>query len=94
MNKQTQEVLTILQEEAAEVIVEVSKCFRFGPSEENIQRLSKEIGDLSLMIDLLIKENIGVTEDKIQEAKQEKYKKLMVYSNIRLENKWTQHKAG
>ena len=46
MNEDTKEILTILQEECAEVIVEVSKCFRFGPDqimqgieESNIQRL-------------------------------------------------------
>ena len=48
MNEDTKEILTILQEECAEVIVEVSKCFRFGPDQmmagvdvTNMQRLKK-----------------------------------------------------
>jgi len=33
MNDNVKEILTILQEECAEVIVDVSKCFRFGPDQ-------------------------------------------------------------
>jgi len=84
MNDQTKEIMTILQEEAAEVIVEISKCIRFGLSEQNIERLNKELGDLGLMIDLLIDEHIGVTGSKLFEAKQQKLKKLEIYSNIKL----------
>jgi len=49
MNDDTKEILTILQEECAEVIVEVSKCFRFGPDQmmegmnvTNMERLQKK----------------------------------------------------
>lgn len=91
MNDQTKEVLTILQEECAEVIVEVSKCFRFGPDQmldgtsvTNIQRLEKEIGDLQAMIQLLVKEKVGISTDGINQAKQKKFEKLKVYSNIKL----------
>ena len=84
MNNQTKEIMTILQEEAAEVIVEISKCLRFGISEDNLNRLNKELGDLQLMIDLLIKEKIGVTHGKIIDAKIQKIEKLMIYSNIDL----------
>lgn len=89
MNSQTKEVLTILQEEAAEVIVEVSKCFRFGPDQmytgselTNIQRLQKELGDLQALVDLLVKEDVGITYDGINSAKKQKFDKLKVYSNI------------
>lgn len=82
MNDHTREIMTILQEEAAEVIVEISKCIRFGLSEDNLNRLNKELGDLQTMIELLITENIGVNYDKIAEAKINKRKKLAVYSNI------------
>lgn len=83
MNDQTEEILTILQEESAEVIVEVSKCFRFGYTPQNVERLQKEIGDLSLMIELLVKENIGVTNDGIEQAKQAKMEKLKIFSSIK-----------
>lgn len=91
MNEQTKEILTILQEEAAEVIVEVSKCFRFGPDQmmsgtdvTNIQRLEKEIGDLQAMIQLLVKQKIGVSQDGINVAKTKKFEKLKTYSNIKI----------
>lgn len=91
MNEQTKEILTILQEECAEVIVEVSKCFRFGPDQmmagvevTNIQRLEKEIGDLQAMIQLLVKQKIGVSQDGINVAKSKKFEKLKVYSNIKI----------
>ena len=91
MNEDTREILIILQEECAEVIVEVSKCFRFGPDQmmegldvTNIQRLEKEIGDLQAMIQLLVKQKVGVSQDGINSAKTSKFEKLKVYSNIKI----------
>ncbi len=62
MNDDTKEILTILQEECAEVIVEVSKCFRFGPDQmmagldvTNMQRLQKELGDLQALSELSVR---------------------------------------
>ena len=89
MNDDTKEILTILQEECAEVIVEVSKCFRFGPDQmmkgldvTNMQRLQKELGDLQAMIELLVDKNIGVTNDGLTRAKTDKFLKLKKWSNI------------
>jgi NTP pyrophosphatase (non-canonical NTP hydrolase) len=89
MNEDTKEILTILQEECAEVIVEVSKCFRFGPDqimqgieESNIQRLQKELGDLQAMIELLVDNNVGVTLDGMNTAKLKKFEKLKQWSNL------------
>lgn len=91
MNNQTKEILTILQEECAEVIVEVSKCFRFGPDQmmqgvevTNIQRLEKELGDLHAMIQLLVKQKVGVSQEGINQAKLKKFEKLKIYSNIKI----------
>lgn len=91
MNEQTKEILIILQEECAEVIVEVSKCFRFGPDQmmegldvTNIQRLEKEIGDLQAMIQLLVKQKVGVSQEGINNAKAKKFEKLKLYSNIKI----------
>lgn len=84
MDTQTEEILTILQEEAAEVIVEVSKCFRFGLSGQNLDKLQKELGDLQLMIDLLIKQNVGISLQGIELAKQAKTEKLKIYSSIEI----------
>jgi hypothetical protein len=89
MNDDTKEILTILQEECAEVIVEVSKCFRFGPDQmmeglevTNIQRLQKELGDLLAMIELLTDNNVGVTTQGLKVAKKAKFKKLKQWSNL------------
>lgn len=91
MDNETREILTILQEECGEVIVEVSKCFRFGPDQlmegmkhTNIQRLQKELGDLYAMVELLVDKNIGVTYEDISTAKNEKFEKLKRWSNIRI----------
>jgi len=89
MNDDTKEILTILQEECAEVIVEVSKCFRFGPDQmmegmnvTNMQRLQKELGDLQAMIELLIDNKVGVTTQGLKEAKKAKFQKLKLWSNL------------
>jgi len=89
MNDDTKEILTILQEECAEVIVEVSKCFRFGPDQmmegvdvTNIQRLQKELGDLLAMVELLTDNNVGVTTQGLKVAKKAKFKKLKQWSNL------------
>ena len=89
MNDETKEILTILQEECAEVIVEVSKCFRFGPDQmmegvdvTNMQRLQKELGDLQAMIELLVDNNVGVTTQGLKEAKKAKFQKLKQWSNL------------
>jgi len=91
MNDDTKEILTILQEECAEVIVEVSKCFRFGPDQmmegmdvTNIQRLQKEIGDVQAMIELLVDNNVGVTTQGLKLAKKAKFKKLKQWSNLEI----------
>jgi NTP pyrophosphatase (non-canonical NTP hydrolase) len=89
MNEDTREILTILGEECAEVIVEISKCFRFGPDQmmegvdvTNIQRLQKELGDVQAMIELLVEKNVGVTHAGITEAKKAKFEKLKVWSSL------------
>jgi hypothetical protein len=91
MNDDTKEILTILQEECAEVIVEVSKCFRFGPDQmmegvdvTNMQRLQKELGDLQAMIELLIDNKVGITAQGLKEAKKAKFEKLKIWSNLKI----------
>lgn len=91
MNEDTREILTILQEECAEVIVEVSKCFRFGPDQmmqgvdvSNIQRLEKELGDLQAMIELLVDNKVGVSKQGIKNAKMAKFEKLKQWSNLNI----------
>ena len=88
MKPQVQETLDILQEECAEVIVEVSKCRRFGVDSLHYKTnlahstmLENEIGDVLAMIDLLIDQGI-VSSDRLDLAKQRKKEKLKQWSGI------------
>lgn len=89
MDNETKEILIILQEECAEVIVEISKIMRFGPDqckpnsvETNIQSLQKELGDLMAMIELITDQKVGITTQGLKAAKQNKFEKLKTWSNI------------
>lgn len=75
------EILTILQEECAEVIQIASKIHRFGHHPDNMKRLAEELGDLQCMIDLCVEHNL-VDATKLQIYSQEKRQKLKVWSNI------------
>ena len=72
------ELLTILAEECAEVIVECSKIHRF---DNDFSKLEKELGDLICMIELL-HEDGHIDESKIDRRIKAKRKKLEKYSNI------------
>jgi NTP pyrophosphatase (non-canonical NTP hydrolase) len=91
MNKKTNEILIILQEECAEVIQDVSKCFRFGMDQVHLnskdgrtqtQNLEKEIGDVLAMIELLVEQDLGITLEGLNKAKYEKFAKLKKWSSI------------
>ncbi len=89
---QIQETLDILQEECAEVIVEISKCRRFGLNSvhyktgiEHKKMLEQEIGDVLAMIDILIERNI-ITIENLDIAKSKKKEKLKLWSKIYEQN--------
>ena len=77
------EILTILQEECAEVIQIASKIHRFGHHPDNMKRLAEELGDLQCMIDVCVEHGL-VDATKLQIYTQEKRQKLKVWSNIDL----------
>ncbi len=88
MNERVQEILDILQEECGEVIVEVSKCRRFGidsvhykTGELHQHMLEQELGDVLAMIRLLI-EHGAVSADALEAAGERKIEKLRKWSNI------------
>jgi NTP pyrophosphatase (non-canonical NTP hydrolase) len=88
MNSKEKEVMDILQEECAEVIVAVSKISRFGidnykPSKPktNREHLEEEIGDVLAMIDILLEFNI-VHPKALEDAKIAKIEKLKQWSTI------------
>lgn len=85
---QANEVMDILQEEAAEVIQGVSKIRRFGPnnhksgeSQTNLEHLEEELGDMLAMIDIMLEMDM-VSMGNIEIAKQAKIEKLKKWSNI------------
>ena len=88
MKKNCREVLEILQEECAEVIQAVSKCFRFGiytvspiTNESNKDHLTEELGDLIAMINLCVE--FGIVDSKqIMEASAAKIDKLKKWSKV------------
>ncbi len=89
MDDKTREILLILQEECAEVTQAISKCFRFGPTQmkpgknrTNISMLQEELGDLLAMIELLVKQDVGVDTVGLIDAKVKKIEKLKQWSNI------------
>jgi NTP pyrophosphatase (non-canonical NTP hydrolase) len=81
MNR-NEEIMTILQEECAEVIQAVSKVKRFG-LEGNVKDLKKELCDLQCMINLMEEFNVisydfGDRYEQIQKKRQ----KLQKFSRI------------
>ena len=77
MNRK-QELLIILQEEAAEVVQAVSKSFRFGETERNIANLETEIGDFLGVLKLLVDEGY-ITGDAVFKNGEAKVKKVEKY---------------
>ena len=73
-----QELLIILQEESAEVIQAVSKCFRFGETEINVKNLETEIGDFMGILKCLVEEGY-LDGNKLMVNGEAKIKKLAKY---------------
>ena len=89
MDDQQHEILSITQEECAEVIQAISKIFRFGldtewKGETNREHLEEEIGDLQAMIQLLIQHKI-VDAKQVENAAIKKTLKLQKWSSISIE---------
>lgn len=82
------EILLIAQEECAEVIQAISKCFRFGldnvkpgKPKTNREHLEEELGDLIAMLNIMC-ENGMVNYEAVEEAAKQKVQKLKQWSNI------------
>jgi hypothetical protein len=72
------ELLTIMMEECAEVIVECSKIIRFG---NDGTALAKELGDLQAMVDLAQRFDL-VSYTDIEEQIPKKLNKLRSWSKL------------
>ena len=82
MKRNTSQVLSVLQEECAEVIQAVSKINRFGLNNEwqgvtNKQSLITEIGDvLAILLVLIDETDINISRNEIDVAITNKLNKL------------------
>jgi NTP pyrophosphatase (non-canonical NTP hydrolase) len=87
ITNKTQEALVILQEECAEVIQAVSKCYRFGLDNQHksgaTQRanLEMEIGDMLALVDILVDQGV-IDLNNLQTAKLNKVEKLKKWSSL------------
>lgn len=88
MNDIEKEILSITQEECAEVIQAISKSLRFGWASKhpnggktNLENLEEELGDLRAMVEIMIEHGL-VREDHISSAQDKKYAKLKQWSGI------------
>ena len=77
----TDELMTILMEECAELTVAASKIIRFGESKENMLRLQEEVGDVMCMLNLLHEYDFVSWVDVDQQADR-KYEKLKMFSDL------------
>lgn len=86
MNKVDKEILSIAQEECAEVIQAISKVFRFGLNESfegktNKTHLENELGDLLCMIELILEKKLA-DPDNVTNFLLNKKDRLKKWSNI------------
>ena len=88
MNDKQKEILSIAQEECGEVIVAISKIFRFGFDSrwpeggvDNRSRLTEELGDLMAMVKLM-NENGIINLEELSKAGERKITKLKTWSKI------------
>ena len=86
MNRK-EELLTVLQEECAEVTQAISKIFRFGENSyhpkdrkkiKNYDHFIMELGDIMGVLKILAEEGY-IDEEKLMTAAEEKIKKLEKY---------------
>ena len=80
LNKE-KELFCITAEECGELVQACMKIARWGVEKKKLQDLIEELGDVSLMIDLIVDAGY-VTKDEIKARKQVKKLKLKKYSNL------------
>ena len=86
MNSKQKEIMLIAQEECAEVVQAISKCFRFGFNDAyngatNKEKLEEEVGDLLCMINMMMDNRI-IDRLSVEFAIDAKSEKIRKWSNI------------
>lgn len=92
LDKKTDEVLSILQEECAEVIQAISKVKRFG-AQNNIESLAVEIGDMLYLTDLAKVQLKELRDFDYKEHRNKKFFKLREFSTIFDDSKYVSAKS-
>ncbi len=80
MDKET-ELMVITMEECGEMIQACSKVLRTNYEEHALIDLTKEIGDVMCMIDLIVQNNY-IDENDIKICARKKREKLKTWSNL------------
>lgn len=80
-------LMTILNEECAEIVQATTKALRFGLDEgrdiqgTNVERMRKEVNDLLAMVEMLEKEGVDLSPDYAHRAqKKAKVEHYLLYS--------------
>ena len=87
MTEDNNEVMDIAQEECAEVIQAVSKCYRFGLDNSHKSGLTQranlemEVGDMLALVDILVEQGI-LDQDGLELAMDNKKEKLKIWSKL------------
>lgn len=76
-----EELLVITMEECGELTQECSKIIRFGATQEKLDTLEKEVGDILCMIDLLHEYDL-IRWTVLEERVKAKREKLSRFSNL------------
>lgn len=81
LTPQERELLVITMEECGELSSACSKLLRFGNEIEHLDNILQEAGDVLCMVSLLLEYGF-LDEEQLQEATQNKLKKLKEWSSL------------
>ena len=90
LTPQERELLVITMEECGELSSACSKLLRFGNEVKHLDNILQEAGDVLCMVSLLLEYGF-VDEEQLQEATQNKLKKLKEWSSLVDNNSGSMH---
>ena len=90
LTPQERELLVITMEECGELSSACSKLLRFGNEVKHLDNILQEAGDVLCMVSLLFEYGF-LDEEQLQEATQNKLKKLKEWSSLVDNNSGSMH---
>lgn len=90
LTPQERELLVITMEECGELSSACSKLLRFGNEVKHLDNILQEAGDVLCMVSLLLEYGF-LDEEQLQEATQNKLKKLKEWSSLVDNNSGSMH---